>query len=223
MASRLDPIPGSPAVAISTLVNPDTLAAPNPSSTLSRGPRPAPGEFELPIPEQIRALLQSRLSVTLTDGRELRGTLTSVDSTSVLMSNVEELREVSSENVRRYWPWSKDGINAGYEDAPAPQAAAGVGQAEGAQDGGVGGPVEEEGQDGSEELRGQQEQEKRVGGGGPGATIRRRELQSILVQFAHCKRIELDEKNHAAWRRYCEMPEEMRPKRQQPQFLGEVI
>lgn len=219
--SPLAPIPGSPAMPTSSLVNPDTVAAPNPTSTLSRGPRPGPGEYALPIPEQIRALLQSRLAVTLTDGRELRGTLTSVDSTSVLMSNVEELREVTSENVRRYWPWSKDGINAGYdgdvEGRGAGASAAGVGRESDLQEG------EEVGQGGEEGAEGGAEEEKKIGGGGPGATIRRRELQSILVQFAHCKSIELDEENHAAWRRYCEMPEEMRPNAPSQPYLGQVI
>lgn len=208
MASTpLAPIPGSP------------------TSPTSYGPRPAEGQFELPIPEQIRALLQSRLTVTLTDGRILRGTLTSVDSTSVLMSNVEELREVESENVRRFWPWSKDGINAGFDEdaAPVPKpVAAGVGR----DDAGEG----RDGADGDGEGEGAQEaaegdDEGRVGGGGPRSTIRRRELQSILVQFAHCTSIELDEENHTAWRRYCEMPAELRPAptRQQPQFLGQAI
>lgn len=208
MASNLEPIPGSPTAPAST----------------SYGPRPAEGQFELPIPEQIRALLQSRLSVTLTDGRILRGTLTSVDSTSVLMSNVEELREVESENVRRYWPWSKDGINAGFDEetAPVPEpVAAGVGRDDGGEE--REGAEEGEGVEGGE--AGEGEEEGRVGGGGPRSTIRRRELQSILVQFAHCTAIELDEENHAAWRRYCEMPAELRPTptRQQPQFLGQAI
>lgn len=237
MSSALPPIPDSPPA---QPANSDVPAAPNPSSANpAYGPRPPAGEFALPIPEQIRALLQSRLAVTLADGRVLRGTLTSVDSTSVLMTNVEELREVASANVRKYWPWSKDGINAGYDEdggagAGAGASAGGVGReaagrGSGAgraagQGGGEGEGKGEAGETGEEEREGEAEGEGRVGGGGPASRIRRRELQSILVQFAHCRRIELDAEDHAAWRRYCEVPAEMRAQVQASRLqMGQVI
>lgn len=247
--STLPPIPGSPPL------NPDALAAPNPSSTLSttsRGPRPTDDPYALPIPEQIRALLQSKLAVTLPDGRLLRGTLTSVDSTSVLLTNVEELREIKSENVRTYYPWSKDGINAGWDgeaeaasaaaSAAAAHSSAGTGTADvrsgkggpaghgsggsagGQSPGAEGQAKEREGGTDAGGLGGEAgievlERQGQVGGGGPTARVRRRELQSILVQFAHCVKIELDEENHTAWRRYCEMPVEMQARH----MMGQVI
>lgn len=195
----------------------------------SYGPRPAAGATALPAAAQLRALLQTRLSVRLADGRLLLGTLTSVDSTSVLLSAVEELRTVASHNVRAYWPWSRDGINAACDDggagAGATYGTAGVARAplEGARGGdGVGGAEDGEG-DGARKGEGEGEGEGegdgedarglvgQVGGGGPHTTVRRRELQSILVQFAHCRSIEMDAGNHAAWRRYCELPAELAP------------
>lgn len=238
MSSALPPIPCSPPA---QPANSDVSAAPDASSAKAAyGPRPPAGEFALPIPEQIRALLQSRLAVTLADGRVLRGTLTSVDSTSVLMTNVEELREVASANVRTYWPWSKDGINAGYDEdggagASAGSSAGGVGReaaggGSGAghaagQGGGEGEGKVEADETGEGDREGEAEEgEGRVGGGGPASRIRRRELQSILVQFAHCRRIELDAEDHAAWRRYCEVPAEMRAQVQASRLqMGQVI
>ncbi|TXT05028.1 hypothetical protein VHUM_03848 [Vanrija humicola] len=82
---------------------------------------PAPAPLRLPPREALRALLHSRLQVSLVDGRVLSGQLLAVDrSAALLLSGVTEHRTLpptaEGHNVATYYPFSRVG---GEEPGPA--------------------------------------------------------------------------------------------------------
>lgn len=135
-------------------------------------PPPVLERQPLPPRDALHALLHTPLTVSLTDGRRITGTLSAVDKYSLLLSQAKETRILEGDigrNVAAYYPFSKDDGRQGGQGQELGEGA-GVGS-------------ERERKDSSE-------------------LVRERDVSSVLVRFEHVTKVEIDEESAEAWGRF---------------------
>ncbi|RSH78703.1 uncharacterized protein EHS24_001599 [Apiotrichum porosum] len=122
--SSNSPTTASPAISLGECA--PTPSTQHTSSAVAAGilrntpPPPLPPAAPLPPSAALRSLLHTRLTVTLTDGRVLFGTLLVIDAAaSLLLTNVRERRILPQTpvglNVAQYYPWSRENVNGNGE------------------------------------------------------------------------------------------------------------